>query len=125
MIEQDSGSNESTVFSVDLLELITRKIWAQSDDDSSTCDARSEEPEGSEESEHEHDSDAKYEHESDDSNMFELLHRENEHESSDDAHDERHQQKSVHFKDEMQKLKAKEEIKEELLGSEMLIATKA
>ena len=41
MIECDSDSDESTVLSTDLPELKTRKIWVQSDDDSSTNDTSS------------------------------------------------------------------------------------
>ena len=41
------------------------------------------------------------EHEPDDSNMPELLCIENGYESSDDEHEEAHQQKLVHFDDEI------------------------
>ena len=48
MMEYDLDIDESTVLSTDLPELITRKIWVESDDDSSSSDPSLEELKGSE-----------------------------------------------------------------------------
>ena len=123
MMKHDSGSDETTVLSVDSPELTARKIWLKSDDDSSTIDTSSEESEGSEcECNHE---DAVPEYESEDSSALKLLSVENGRECSDEEYEETHQQKSARFQDEMQKLKEKKESKEQVLGSEILTSTKA